>query len=125
MFQVDHCKKSQLNHTRPNIFQADQARLAALVCIIYIILLIYARLKDKKDLKKLGVTVLPENYRSDHYYYQILVFTGHKKDAGTKSQVQFIPAGYKDETHVRTFADLHRAIFQPGGIDAFLMAVPK
>jgi len=33
--------------------------------------------------------------------------------------------GDNDETHVRTFADPHRTVLQRGGIDAFIMAVPK
>jgi polycystin 1L2 len=95
------------------------------VCVIYIILVIYARLKDKRDVEKLGVTPLPDNHKSDEYYYQIIVFTGRRKDAGTKSNVHFILSGHDDETHVRNFADPHRKILQRGGIDAFIMAVPK
>ena len=34
-------------------------------------------------------------------------------------------SGNDDSTQVRTFADPHRQIFQRGGIDAFIMAVPK
>lgn len=59
------------------------------VSILYLILIIYARYKDKKDLEKLGVTPLPDNHRSDKYFYQILVFTGQRKDSGTKSNVSF------------------------------------
>jgi hypothetical protein len=33
--------------------------------------------------------------------------------------------GDDDETTVRTFTDPHRKIFQRGGIDAFIMSVPK
>ncbi len=96
-----------------------------IVCILYILLIIYARYKDKKDVEKLGVTPLADNHKSDQYFYQILVFTGHRKDAGTKSKVHFILVGDDDETQVRTFADPHRNILQRGGIDAFVMTVPK
>ena len=58
------------------------------VCIIYILLMIYARCFDKKDLEKLGVTPLPDNHPSDQYFYQLIVFTGQRKDAGTKSNVR-------------------------------------
>jgi hypothetical protein len=60
------------------------------VVIIYIILIIYARHQDKKDFEKLGVTPLSDNHKSDHYYYQIIVFTGQRKDSGTKSKVKFV-----------------------------------
>lgn len=95
------------------------------VTIVYIVLIIYARYKDKKDLEKLGVTPLPDNIQNDQYFYQIIVFTGHRKNAGTKSKVQFVLSGDNDETETRTLADSHRKILQRGGIDAFVMGVPK
>jgi hypothetical protein len=50
--------------------------------------MIYARYKDKKDIEKLGVTPLPDNHKSDQYFYQIIVFTGQRKDSGTNSNVR-------------------------------------
>jgi hypothetical protein len=93
--------------------------------MIYIILMIYSRSKDRKDVEKFGVTPLPDNHRNDKYYYEIIVFTGQRKDAGTKSKVHFILSGNDGETTIRTFCDPHREIFQRGGINAFIMAVPK
>ncbi|CAF4055957.1 unnamed protein product [Adineta steineri] len=93
--------------------------------IIYIILMIYARFKDKKDFEKLGVTPLVDNNKSDHYYYQILVFTGQRTNAGTESKVYFVLSGDDDQTQIRLFSDPHRKIFQRGGIDSFIIAVPK
>ncbi|CAF1677637.1 unnamed protein product, partial [Adineta steineri] len=95
------------------------------VSVIYIILIIYARFKDKKDSEKLGVTPLPDNHQSDQYLYQIIVFTGQQQNAGTNSNVHFIVYGDNDETHIRTLADSQRRILQRGGIDPFIMAVPK
>ena len=85
-----------------------------------------------------------DNRKQDKYHYQILVFTGNRKNAGTASkvrqthqferldkaasyanQVHFVVAGDDDETRVRTFSDPHRTILQRGGIDAFVMSVPK
>ncbi|UJR11128.1 hypothetical protein I4U23_015309 [Adineta vaga] len=95
------------------------------VCVIYIILIIYARYYDKKDVEKLGVTVLPDNHKDAQYFYQIIAFTGQRKNAGTKSNVHFVIHGNDNDTHIRTFADPHRRILQRGGVDAFLMSVPK
>ncbi|CAF3507643.1 unnamed protein product [Rotaria sordida] len=95
-----------------------------LIAVFYILIMIYARYKDKKDVEKLGVTPLPDNLISDKYYYQIIVFTGFRKDAGTNSKVHFVISG-DDETGVRTFEDPHRKILQRGSIDSFIMAVPK
>ncbi|CAF4235279.1 unnamed protein product, partial [Adineta steineri] len=96
-----------------------------IVSIIYISLMIYARYKDRKDIEKLGVTFLPDNDKKDRYFYQILIFTGHRKEAGTKSKVHIVLSGDKDETRIRTLSDSHRQIFQRGGVNAFLMSVPK
>ncbi|CAF1124640.1 unnamed protein product [Adineta steineri] len=93
--------------------------------IIYIILIIYARFKDKKDFEKLGVTPLADNNKSDHYHYQILVFTGQRTNAGTDSKVYFVLSGDNDQTQIRLFSDPHRKIFQRGGINSFITAVPK
>ncbi len=60
------------------------------VSVIYFILMIYARFEDKKDIEKLGVTPLPDNHKSDEYFYQLIVFTGQRKDAGTKSNVRLL-----------------------------------
>ena len=95
------------------------------VSTIYIILMIFARYKDKKDVEKLIVTPLADNRSSDRYYYQILVFTGHRQGSGTKSRVQFILSGDDNQTQVRTFSNPHRSIFERRGIDAFIMSVPK
>ncbi len=71
-------------------FEKNKTVYLTVICIslIYIILLIYARFKDKKDLEKLGVISLPDNHKSDQYFYQIIVFTGQRKDSGTNSNVR-------------------------------------
>ncbi|CAF3596750.1 unnamed protein product [Rotaria sp. Silwood1] len=108
-------------------FMKNKTVYLTIICIyiLYFLLVIYARYKDKKDIEKLGVTPLSDNDSNNQYFYQILVFTGNRKNAGTKSKVQFILVGDNDETSVRTFVDPHRKILQRGGIDAFIMAVPK
>jgi polycystin 1L2 len=72
-------------------FQKNKTVYLTIICvsILYLILLIYARFKDKQDLEKLGVTSLPDNHKSDQYFYQIIVFTGQRKDSGTKSKVKY------------------------------------
>ncbi|CAF3807836.1 unnamed protein product [Rotaria sp. Silwood1] len=108
-----------------NDFMKNKTVYLTIICasVIYIILIIYARFKDRKDIEKLGVTPLPDNQKSDLYFYQILVFTGQRANSGTESK--FILSGDNDDTHVRTFSDPHRKIFQRGGIDAFILSVPK
>ena len=73
-------------------FVRNKTVYITLICvsILYILLIIYARYKDKKDLEKLGVTPLPDNHKFDRYFYQVLVFTGHRRNAGTKSKVKIL-----------------------------------
>ena len=92
---------------------------------VYLLLMIYARKKDKQDLAKLGVTALSDNRSNDHYFYQILIFTGQRMNSGTKSKVYLILSGDQNETSVRRLEDQNRQLFQRGGVDAFVLAVPK
>ena len=64
----------------------------ALICI-YILLAIWARWMDVRDDKKQGVTLLGDEKcvnKEDKYAYEILVFTGGRRHAGTKSKVFFL-----------------------------------
>ncbi|XP_033100634.1 polycystic kidney disease protein 1-like 2 [Anneissia japonica] len=90
---------------------------------IFILIFIWARRKDKKDILKLGVTPLPDNSPVDRYFYEITVLTGQRKAAGTDSKVSFILSGEDNETGVRVFDDDQRKILRRGGVDRFLMSV--
>jgi hypothetical protein len=85
---------------------------------------------------------MPDNRPEDKHYYQLIIVTGHRRHAGTKSKVitpskttslvwivivkiQLIVAGEDDQTEVRTLIDRTRPILQRGSIDSFIMAVPK
>lgn len=59
----------------------------ATATLLYLVLLVYARRKDKRDADKLGVTPLADNAPGDEHVYQLIVFTGHRQHAGTTSQV--------------------------------------
>jgi hypothetical protein len=68
----------------------------ALICL-YIILAIWARWVDRKDEEKMGVSIIPtflrgqkineRNPKESNYIYEIIVCTGGKLNAGTKSKV--------------------------------------
>ncbi|KAL3211152.1 hypothetical protein MRX96_000836 [Rhipicephalus microplus] len=93
--------------------------------LVYIMLLIWARYEDKKDVEKLGALPLQDNDPKDKYIYEIVVFTGDKKGAATDSNVFFILSGDDDETEVRTFGEQKRKIFRKGAVDTFVMTVPR
>lgn len=62
------------------------AVVLTLACI-YVIFLAWALLFDVKDSKRLAVNILPDNMFGDVYSYEIIVFTGSRKDAATDSKV--------------------------------------
>ncbi|XP_023932388.1 uncharacterized protein LOC106168381 [Lingula anatina] len=94
-----------------------------LIAVLYIMTAIWARRQDKKDVEKLGVSPLPDNDPNDHYLYEMIVFTGMRRNAGTESKVNFILSGEYDETDVRTLADDKRRTLMRGSVDRFLLAV--
>ncbi|CAF3375209.1 unnamed protein product [Rotaria sp. Silwood1] len=93
--------------------------------VSYIILVIYARRRDQKDINKLAVTFLHDNNSSGKYLYQLIFFTGARMGAGTKSKVINHKIGAEDETGTRTLIDPNREILQRGFVDSFIIAVPS
>lgn len=98
--------------------------IAITICL-YVVLLIWARREDRKDLSRIGATPLPDNESNAKYLYEITVFTGDRDGAQTDSKVYFILSGDEDETEVRHFEDPNRKIFRRGDSNAFVMAVPR
>ncbi|CAF1285557.1 unnamed protein product [Rotaria sordida] len=96
-----------------------------LITVFYIILIIYARRSDQKDVEKLAVTYLNDNNPSYKYFYQIIFFTGARIDAGTNSKVQFNLVGADGEICARTLFDPNRKILQRDFIDSFIVGVPS
>ncbi|XP_064099124.1 location of vulva defective 1-like [Macrobrachium nipponense] len=92
---------------------------------IFILMMVWARLKDRKDVMKLGAAPLPDNKVEDKYLYEMLVFTGNKKEAQTDSTVQFILSGNQAETDVRTLGDDRRKILRKADVDVFILAVSR
>ncbi|KAL3307601.1 polycystic kidney disease 1-like 2, partial [Cichlidogyrus casuarinus] len=94
------------------------------LAIAFLLLAIWARWKDKKDLQELGLTVLAENEIDDEYLYEIFVSTGKRGDAGTDSTVHLRISGEEGETVALRLKDPQRKVLQRGQINRFLLAVP-
>lgn len=56
--------------------------------VIYILLLIYSRHQDKKTDPIVDLHVLSNPLIKNRYYYQIVVFTGRRIQAGTTARVR-------------------------------------
>jgi len=57
-----------------------------------------------------GAVPLEDNVPSDGYYYQLAVYTGVRKGAGTKSKPSFILSGDYADTGVRRLFDGKRKV---------------
>lgn len=53
----------------------------------YIVVSIWCIFMDKRDSLKSKVHILADNNLDDDYFYEIIVFTGNRKKAGTTSNV--------------------------------------
>ncbi|XP_063961569.1 polycystin family receptor for egg jelly-like [Lytechinus pictus] len=103
-------------HENPVVF----AFMTCCLCI-YLVVLLWARKADKRDLLKAGVTPLIGNNHHDKCHYEVTVFTGVKSDAGTTARVHIIITGDHNDSGVRTLHDPKRKVLQSGGVDSFLL----
>ena len=55
--------------------------------VTYIILGILLRYKDKIDSNKTGVAFLADNFEDSNYFYEVMVYTGARKESETDSNV--------------------------------------
>ncbi|CAM2704040.1 unnamed protein product [Rotaria socialis] len=96
----------------------------SILFVLFILTMIFSYYKDGADAKMLMVVPLRDNNRNDKYLYQLVVFTGMRANAGTKSKVQFILSGSEEETYARKLTADRRTLCR-GCVDSFIMAVPR
>lgn len=98
-----------------------------IVSCLYLILLVWCRYMDWKDGRKRAVFFLEDNSPYELYFYELIVFTGTRKNAATDSRVSFILAGSDGETGTRRLKpkDCKHKVLQRGSVNSFLMSVDK
>ncbi|XP_071132908.1 polycystin family receptor for egg jelly-like [Mytilus edulis] len=94
------------------------------ILVIYVLLLIWARHQDKRDIARWGVTPLIDNFVDDTYYYLVTVYTGMRRGAGTKSRIGFIIHGKDGGTGIRELYDGVRSEIPAASVVHFLMSTP-
>ncbi|CAF0973552.1 unnamed protein product, partial [Brachionus calyciflorus] len=92
---------------------------------LYILIGLWAYVNDRRDKKRVGISVLEDRFSSDNYFYEIIVFTGNRSNASTDSKVSLILNGDNYETNPREMIDKKRKLFRRGGIDSFVLGCPK
>lgn len=90
--------------------------------VCYLIMLIWARFMDKKDIEYRGVTPMDDNNVEDKYLYEITLITGPDKEAGTNSNIQLIASGEYGETEVRILPPSEGRRYHRYSVDAFVMS---
>ncbi|XP_065653765.1 polycystin-1-like protein 2 [Hydra vulgaris] len=93
-----------------------------LVISLWLLGLLFTRRTDRQDISKIGVCPLSDNRAEDTYLYQIIVNTGTRRNAGTKSNIFFTVAGEVNDSGVRHLKDPERICFQSASCDIFIMA---
>ncbi|XP_047143816.1 uncharacterized protein LOC101238025 isoform X2 [Hydra vulgaris] len=96
-----------------------------IIIMLWIIGLLLARRIDKHDALKVGVCPLLDNLPEDKYLYEIVVNTGNRRNAGTKSNIFFTVTGDVTDSGVRHLKDPERECFQRSSCDVFIMTTPR
>nr|XP_047124728.1 polycystic kidney disease protein 1-like 2 isoform X1 [Hydra vulgaris] len=104
-------------------FKKGYALLLAVLTVIFLWLLglVITRRMDRKDILKIGVCPLADNKDEDTYLYQIIVNTGTRNNAGTKSNIFFTVVGVINDSGVRHLKNPERECFQRSSCDVFIM----
>ncbi|XP_043563449.1 polycystic kidney disease protein 1-like 2 [Chiloscyllium plagiosum] len=95
--------------------------LVATIFGVYIIVLVWARVKDRSDLRKAKVTVLFDNDPHAQYRYLIRIQTGHRKGAATTAKVVIMLIGSKGQSDPHFLTDSEKPVFERGAVDEFLL----
>ena len=93
---------------------------------LFLVLLVWCRWMDLVDLKKTQIYFLNDNQKYDTYLYEVILFTGNRRNAGTDSKVFMSVSGSLSESNDRYLkSDSKSYAFKRGGIDTFIMSVKK
>ena len=98
-----------------------------LISCLYILMLIWCRYMDVQDNKKRCIYLLQDNDPLDFYFYELIFFTGNRKNAGTQSRVSVRVAGDFDDTgdrRLEPISNKNRPL-QRGSIDSFILSTNK
>ncbi|RZF45996.1 hypothetical protein LSTR_LSTR015563 [Laodelphax striatellus] len=108
---------------------ADNPYIASIVlfCLIfYVLLLVWAWHKDKKDESYAKLIKLRDNVPGDTNAYVVVAYTGIRNAAGTTSNVAIQIYGSQAESraHILKGDDVDRKVLQRGADDWFLLFTP-
>ena len=83
---------------------------------------------DKKDKLKTRIRILPDNDINDIYFYELIIHTGKRINAGTESNVKLKLLGDCFESRITHINQKEQSFkygmkcFQRGSIDSFILS---
>ncbi|KAI8510753.1 hypothetical protein Bbelb_116690 [Branchiostoma belcheri] len=93
---------------------------------IYILVVIWARRKDRQDSKKIGATILRGDQGRFHdHFYQITVLTGSRSESSTSARVFLTLMGEGGTSGPHELEDRDRTILKEGGVDTFILPTSR
>ena len=101
--------------------------------LVYVLLAVWACYMDWQDGSRHGVSLLKYADKSgdtqisleNKYIYELVVFTGNRRHAGTKSRVKCVLLSEESRTREIELTDSKRQVFKRGGIDSFILLLNK
>ena len=96
----------------------------AITCL-YVALVLWAHLMDKKDRGKINLVGLIDDSSICEYFYEVIVFTGEHSEAGTNSKVRLVINGSRAETDIKCLNEANKHVFAQNGVDSFVLGVTK
>ncbi len=90
---------------------------------LYICLAVLCRVFDVRDRSKKGVSFLNGN-RAENLY-EVIVFTGNRRNAGTESKVSMLINGELEQSHVIQLQDSKRRVLQRASVDTFIVSTER
>ncbi|XP_077977617.1 polycystin-1-like protein 2 [Glandiceps talaboti] len=100
---------------------------SVVICIFvfYLLLLWFLRKQDRKDQLRWSLLPLIDNNPEDNYHYEMIVNTGMRSGASTRSNISFKLTGEHSDTGTRVLKDNYGKKFAAGSVNRYLLSVSR
>ncbi|XP_068085200.1 polycystin-1-like protein 2 [Anabrus simplex] len=102
----------------------DNPLIVVFVCMFLLgalLLMLWARRQDKKDILRRRVTILEDNTPGEYYAYLVTVYTGSRKGAGTTSTVGIQLIGSQSSSKEHILRSSKRKVLKTAYADWFVI----
>ncbi|XP_076807627.1 polycystin family receptor for egg jelly-like [Clavelina lepadiformis] len=107
-------------------FQQNPVIISVLLVfyVIYALILIWARCKDK-DAQKKGLFIeVADNSPNDQYRYYVTIYTGSRPNAGTTATVSMRLLGKRQRSNAHVIQRENENVLSVGSVESFLITTP-